>query len=108
MYDVPSPEEIRAFMIENALTGADMAALTGVESRTARRWVAPADQKGAIPIPWAAWALIGILTGKTTRADLLERISQWKADRTGRKLYERGPAGRPMAENPPENKEGDN
>jgi hypothetical protein len=95
MYEVPSPEEIKKFMDENNLTGADMAAMTGVKPRAARRWVAPAGQKGARPIPWAAWALIQILTGKVSKKEYLKRISAWKAESIGQKLFERGTAGRP-------------
>jgi hypothetical protein len=95
MYETPTPEEIKKFMVENNLTGADMAALSGVKPRAARRWVAPADQKGAAPIPWAAWALIQILTGKASKNECLKKISAWKAESVGRKLFERGTAGRP-------------
>jgi hypothetical protein len=95
LYEVPSPEEIKVFMDENNLTGADIAALTGVDARTARRWVAPANQKGARVIPWAAWTLILILTGKTSKKELLKLINQWKTKKTGRKLFERGTGGRP-------------
>jgi hypothetical protein len=95
MYEIPTPEEIKEFMVENNLTGADMAALSGVKPRAARRWVAPVDQKGAAPIPWAAWALIQILTGKVSKSEYLKKISAWKAESIGRKLFERGNAGRP-------------
>jgi hypothetical protein len=95
MYEVPSPEEIKKFMVENNLTGVDMAALSGVKPRAARRWVAPADQKGAAPIPWAAWALIQILVGKVSKNEYLKKISAWKTESLGRKLFERGVAGRP-------------
>jgi hypothetical protein len=96
MYEVPSPEEIKKFMIENDLTGADMAALSGVKPRAARRWVAPVESKGAAAIPWAAWALIQILTGKTKKTDLLKLIGKWKKEETGFGLFERGVAGRPF------------
>jgi hypothetical protein len=95
MYEIPTPEEIKEFMVENDLTGADMAALSGVKPRAARRWVAPVDQKGARPIPWAAWALIQLLTGKASKSDYLKKISAWKAESTSRELFERGATGRP-------------
>ena len=63
--------------------------------RAARRWVAPIDQKGAAPIPWAAWALIQILTGKQKPDEILKKINEWKKEGIGRGLYERGKAGRP-------------
>jgi uncharacterized membrane-anchored protein len=95
MYKVPNPEEIKIFMDENDLTGADIAALAGVDARTARRWVAPANQKGARVIPWAAWTLILVLTGKTSKKELLKLIDQWKAEKIGRGLFKRGKTGRP-------------
>lgn len=95
MYETPTPEQLKEFMQKNNLTGADIAALTGVNARTARRWVAPADQKGARPIPWMAWAMIQMLTGKTAKEEFLKLIDQWKAEKIGRGLFERGNAGRP-------------
>jgi hypothetical protein len=100
MYDIPTPEEFRGFMTKNNLTGADIAALVGVDARTARRWVAPADQKSARPIPWAAWALIQILTGTASKNEYLKKINVWKTESIGRKLFERGTAGRPKLETP--------
>ena len=85
-------------MIENNLTGADIAALTGVNPRTARRWVGSQDQKGARPIPWSDWALLLLLTGKTTVESLLNEISKWKAQKTTRGLFERGVGGRRACE----------
>ena len=98
MYEVPAPEELKSFMLKNNLTGADIAALTGVNPRTARRWVAPADQKGARPIPWSDWILILVLTGKMDIESVLKMISQWKAEKakTMRPLFERSKAGRPI------------
>ena len=98
MYDTPPPEEIRKFMLDNNLTGADVAALTGVKPRAARRWVAPAGQKGACPIPWAAWAIMQIFTGQKTKEDYLTLIDGWKKEEKGRGLFERGAAGRPVKE----------
>jgi hypothetical protein len=98
MYETAKPEELRRFMADNNLTGADLAALTGVNPRTARRWVAPADQKGAIPIPWAAWTIILILTGKKTKDEILQLVDGWKREIKGMGLFERGVAGRPLKE----------
>jgi hypothetical protein len=95
MYETPTPEQLKIFMVENNLTGADIAALTGVKPRAARRWVAPVNQKGAAPIPWAAWVLILLLTGKAKKDDLLKKIEAWKSEQTGRGIFERGRAGRP-------------
>jgi hypothetical protein len=98
IYKIPTPEALRSFMAENKLTGADIAHLTGVHSRTARRWIQPSDQKGAIPIPWASWALILILLKKMKHNDLLTAISQWKQEKEGRGLFVHSAAGRPVKE----------
>jgi hypothetical protein len=96
MYDIPSPEEIRAFMAKNNLSGADVAALTGVAPRAARRWLVAADKKDYHPMPWAAWALMLLLIGDKTKTEILKMINAWKEEKTGRKLYERGAGGRPV------------
>jgi len=96
MYETPTPEKLKLFLYENNLTGADIAALTGVNPRTARRWVSPPDQKGSKPIPWSDWALILLLTGKMSISDMLLMVGNWKAEKTktGRPLFERSPTGR--------------
>ena len=96
MYETPSPDELRQYMIAKKMTAADIAALTGVESRAARRWVAPADQKGARPIPWAAWALIQLFTGEKSKEDFLKLLDEWKKEKTSWGLFQRGQAGRPL------------
>ena len=95
MYEIPTPEDFKKYMVDNNLTGADISALTGVNSRTARRWIQPVHHKGASPIPWAAWAMIELLTGKKTKEDFLKLIDQWKKDDIGRGLFEKGRGGRP-------------
>ena len=100
-YKTPSPEELKKFMIDNNLTGADLAALAGVSPRAARRWVEPESQKGSRLIPWAAWGMIQLLTGKKTKEDFLKMINKWKNKTTGRGLFERGAAGRPPKEEKP-------
>jgi hypothetical protein len=79
MYEIPTPEELRSFMVSNNLTGADVSALTGVDPRTARRWIAYKNHR---PIPWASWTLLLLFTKNTTEEKLLELISQWKAEKT--------------------------
>jgi len=98
MYETPSPEEIRKFMQENELTGADLAALSGVSPRAARRWVEPENQKGRRAIPWAAWMMILILTGKKTKKEVFEMVDNWKRAEKGYGIFERGTAGRPAKE----------
>ena len=96
MYEIPGPDEIKKFMADNNLTGADLAALAGVKSRTARSWVAPPGSKSAREIPWAAWMMILILTGKKTKKDVFKMVDDWKRQVKGRGIFERGAAGRPV------------
>jgi hypothetical protein len=98
MYDIPGPDELKRFMIDNNLTGADLAALTGVKPRSARQWVAPPGSKSARAIPWAAWAMILILTGKKTKDEIFKLVDGWKKEIKGWGLFERGTAGRPVKE----------
>jgi hypothetical protein len=93
-YELPSPEEIKGFMTENNLTGIDMAALAGVSPRAIRHWVSPAG-KGNRSIPWSAWALILVLTGKIKKAELVKLIDQWKKEKTGIRLFKHGCPGKP-------------
>jgi len=95
MYEIPAPDELRQFMITNNLTGADIAALAGVTPRAARRWVEPANTKGWRPIPWAAWAMIQILTGKKTKDEIFSLVDSWKRETKGWGIFEKGAAGRP-------------
>ena len=101
MYDTPSPEELRAFMIKKNLTGADIAALSGVAPRSARQWVQAKNTKGARAIPWAAWAIIQILTGEKSKGDYIKLVDEWKKERMGIRLFERGKRGR----RPPEDEQ---
>jgi hypothetical protein len=98
MYEIPTPEELKKFMADNNLTGGDIAALTGVSPRAARRWVAPVSQKGSRTIPWAAWAMILLLTGKKSIDYFLKLVDKWKKKEAERGLFERGVAGRPQKE----------
>ena len=98
MYEVPAPEELKSFVIENKLTGADIAAMTGVSPRAVRHWLAPAG-KGNRAIPWTAWALILLLTGKIKKTELVKSINQWKKEKTGIALFKHGRPGRPVTTN---------
>jgi hypothetical protein len=98
MYETPAPEELKKFMVENNLTGADIAAMTGVKPRTARSWIAPKSQKNARDIPWAAWAMVLLLMGKQSKKDIEKSVNKWKAEITGRRLFERANSGRPVKE----------
>jgi hypothetical protein len=74
MYEIPTPEEFKAYLKAHNLTGERAAAYTGVHLRSLQRWIAPAEQKGARTIPWAAWTLIRLLTGDITPKTLLKQI----------------------------------
>ncbi|GHU66602.1 hypothetical protein FACS189447_07820 [Spirochaetia bacterium] len=76
MYDIPTPEQFKEFLKAHNLTGAKAAAYSGVDARTARRWTAPVEQKGARSIPWAAWALIQIFSGEVNPAELKTEIEK--------------------------------
>ena len=94
MYETPTPEELKTFMVTNNLTGADIAAMTGVNPRAARRWVAPADHKDSRSIPWAAWVLIQIFTGIKSVNDIIMLIDSWKQEKIGIGLFDKGKPGR--------------
>ena len=98
MYEVPSQDEFKKFMREKNLTGADISALTGVIPRTARYWIASKKKDKPYEIPWAAWALIQILTGEKSKEEVLKLIDEWKKEKIGRGLFQRGQAGRPPKE----------
>ena len=98
VYEIPSPDELRKFMNENNMTGADLAALTGVKPRSARQWVSPPGSKSSRAIPWAAWAILLILTGKKTKKEVFKMVDDWKRTEKGRGIFERGTAGRPAKE----------
>ena len=95
LYEIPTPEELQSFIIENDLTSADIEAMTGAKPRTVRSWTTPANLKGFHPISWTAWILLNILLGKTDKAKLLKEISKNKKTKTGRSLFERGIGGKP-------------
>jgi len=96
LYEVPSPEEIKDFMAANNLTGIDIAALAGVSPRAVRHWLSPAG-KGKRSIPWSAWALILLLTGKIKKTELVKSINQRKKEKTGIALFKHGRPGRPAS-----------
>lgn len=62
-YIVPTSDELRVFKEENGLTGAAIAAATGVHVRTVRKWLAPENTKSHRQIPWAAWIIMSELKG---------------------------------------------
>lgn len=72
MSKVPAPEEFRAFLTANNLTGSQAARLVGKDSRAIRRYTAPEDQSGARSMQWDTWALLRILTGSATKEEILK------------------------------------
>lgn len=96
MYETPTPEELKAYMEIQELTYADIAAMSGVSLRTAQRWTQPRESKEAKAIPWAAWAMVMLLSGMTTEPLLYKVVDDWKKTSTGRGLKERSPTGRPL------------
>lgn len=64
MYEIPSPDELKAFLKKHDLTGAQAGKMVGVDSRTIRRWTAEEGTTSFRKIPWSAWALLQLLTGE--------------------------------------------
>ena len=52
-YQQPTFEELRVVMKSQGWTGAKVAALVGVDSRTVRRWTG-----NERPVPYSAWRLL--------------------------------------------------
>ena len=52
-YQFPTFEELRVVMKSQGWTGAKVAALVGVDSRTVRRWTG-----NERPVPYSAWRLL--------------------------------------------------
>jgi hypothetical protein len=57
-YRAPSPEDLRAVMALKTLSASAIADLTGVSSRTVRKWTSLPDSPNFVPIPYAAWRLL--------------------------------------------------
>lgn len=76
MYDVPKPEEIRAFLKKYNLTGSAAAKLVGVDSRTVRKWTSPRDAVSSRKIPWSAWALLRLMVGDKTNDEIKQEIKK--------------------------------
>ncbi len=66
MYEIPSSEQLREFFRIHKLTGAVVARLLGVDSRTVRKWTAHKDADNRRAIPWSAWTLLQLCTGEIT------------------------------------------
>lgn len=58
LYVPPSWEDVRAVIERISLTGSQVAALVGVQSRTVRKWTSPPETSNHAPIPYAAWRLL--------------------------------------------------
>lgn len=69
----PTHEDLRAITQRFNLTGAGVSRLTGVLSRTVRKWMAAPTAANHSPMPYAAWRLLLIETG-TVQPGVLEDI----------------------------------
>ena len=74
MYNVPGPEELREWIRKHGLTVSEAGKLAGVDARAARRWTSPRDSASFRAIPWAAWALMRLLIGAATVAEIQEEV----------------------------------
>ena len=64
-YRSPTPTELRLLLSRNGLSGSAAGRLLGVNSRTVRKWTG-----GTSEMPWAAWALLSIVTGEMSSSDV--------------------------------------
>jgi hypothetical protein len=71
-YSKPSPGDVRALLHLKNLTASMAADLTGVSSRTVRKWTSQTDSPNHAPIPYAAWRILLIETGIVGNADAAE------------------------------------
>lgn len=70
-----SPDALRAALKRHGITGSQAGRLLGVDSRTIRKWTAPAEIGTHRDMPESAWWLLLILTGDLTVADLLAHVT---------------------------------
>ena len=63
LYKDPTPGEVRQLIKLMGWVGTQVARLTGVESRTVRRWQSPIELGGHRQIPYAAWRLLLAYSG---------------------------------------------
>lgn len=59
----PSHNDVRAVTQRYRLTGSALARVTGVTTRTVRKWLAPPGVENHAPMPYAAWRLLLIEAG---------------------------------------------
>lgn len=59
----PSHNDVRAVAQRYKLTGIALARVTGVTTRTVRKWLAPPGVENHAPMPYAAWRLLLIEAG---------------------------------------------
>ncbi|MFK7885937.1 MAG: methyltransferase domain-containing protein [Gammaproteobacteria bacterium] len=71
-YAAPTPEDIRGALKALELSGAEAAALLGVDSRTIRKWTG-----GERAIPFSAWRLLTLSSGKTMVKRLCDVQIPW-------------------------------
>ena len=57
-YKPPDHEQVTRLKNLSGKTGGELAKLAGVDARTFRKWIAPAEVKNSSRIPYAAWRLL--------------------------------------------------
>ncbi len=62
-YEAPSHQAVRSLFAHAGWTQQSVAERTRVNVSTVRRWMLPADEAGARPIPYATWRLL-LLTSR--------------------------------------------
>jgi hypothetical protein len=78
-YESPTNEDLRAITQRFSLSGAGVARLTGVLSRTVRKWMSAPTVSNHSPIPYAAWRLLLIESG-TVQCGAIDSIAAGSVD----------------------------
>lgn len=84
----PNAADLRAWIEGKGITQSAVARVTGVNPRTARRWIQPPGN-GHVPIPPAAWRLLLLWSGDIAPDDLehiqrhSSRLTDYVLQRTG-------------------------
>lgn len=63
-YQPPTPEDLRLLVQRSGKTGDQIAAMVGVAGRTVRKWQSPINTSNHTAIPYSAWRLLLIETGR--------------------------------------------
>lgn len=63
-YQPPTWEDVRLLVQRSGKTGDQIAALAGVAGRTVRKWQSPINTSNHTTIPYSAWRLLLLETGR--------------------------------------------